>query len=130
MIMERQYQSAAQALQVAQEAMWLAWTAAGRPSGMGILQDNPGADKNAVWNRAFNKGDYSGRLGMKPHQVYADYVFGRMLKLIFSIKGDTISVPDSEPQCDYQGWCWKYKTYNALFDAAETMTDVNQIPNK
>jgi hypothetical protein len=116
---ERKYDSDAEALAVAKEALWLAWQAAGGPSGMGFLQDNPAADKEAVWDRAYNKGDYFGRHGMDDCAVNADYVFGRMLKLRFEIHGAVLEIPDDIPRRDYQGWCGKYKTYQALFEAAE-----------
>jgi hypothetical protein len=118
--MERNYSSNEEALAVAKEVMWLAWVAAGGPSGAGFLRDKPGADKEAVWKNAYNNEDYSGRRHGPAEQVSADYVFGRMLKLTFRVKGNTITHRDEEPRWDYQSWCGKYKTYAALFDAAET----------
>lgn len=117
--MERTYSSNEVALAIAKEAMWLAWNAAGGPSGMGFMQNKPDADKEQVWDRAYNRGDYIGGHRDLPERVDADYVFGRMLKLRFSIKGNALDFPDHEPRGDYQGWCYKFKTYAALFDAAE-----------
>jgi hypothetical protein len=119
-MMERKYGSNDEALAVAKEALWLAWNAAGGPSGMGIFRNNPDASKEQVWENAYNMGDYSGRDPMEPSRVNADYVFGRMLKLRFRINGNVLDVPDHDPRGDYQGWCYQYKTYAALFDAAET----------
>lgn len=116
--MERKYESAEQALAVAKEALWLAWKACGGTSGMGFLKNKPESDKEAVWDNAVNMGDYNGRPRMEPG-INADYVFGRMMKLRFSINGDSLEFSDSQPRGDYQSWCYQYKTYAALFDAAE-----------
>jgi hypothetical protein len=119
--MERKYGNHEEAIAVAKEAIWLAWTACGGTSGAGFLQDNPDAKKDQVWDRAYNMGDYSGRrVGMKPTAVNADYVFGRMMKLYFKVEGDSITHDDQEPRRDYQAWCGRYPSYAALFDAAET----------
>lgn len=115
----RIYASPAEALAVAQEAVWLAWSAAGGTSGYGFLRDNPDADKAVVWDNAYNMGDYSGRHGERASSVNADYVFGRMLKLRFEISECNLEIPDSTPRRDYQGWCGKYPTYQSLFDAAD-----------
>ena len=117
--MERKYESAGKAMKIAKEAIWLAWNAAGGPSGYGFLHDNPTAQKDEVWKQAYEMGDYSGRGGMEESCVNADYVFGRMLKLRFRVKGNTLQLPDGTPRGDYQGWCYKFKSYADLFDAAE-----------
>lgn len=116
--MERKYESNERALLVAKEAIWLAWQACGATAGMGFLQDKPSAGKEEVWERAYRQGDYLIRHGT-PEDVRADYVFGRMMKLNFTVRGDTISHSDSTPRRDYQAWCREYPTYSALFDAAE-----------
>ena len=116
--MIRTYASKEQATAVAKEALWLAFQAAGGPSGMGFLQDRKGVGSNEVWERAFNEGDYSGRRS-QGLDLNADYVFGRMLKLYINRTPTTIYVPDDAPRRDYQSWCGQYKTYAALFDAAE-----------
>ena len=117
--MERKYESNERALEIAKEAIWLAWNAVGGPAGSGFLRDNPAAQKEEVWKQAYEMGDYSGRGSMEKSYVNADYVFGRMLKLRFHIKGDTLQLPDNAPQRDYQGWCHKFKSYEDLFHAAE-----------
>jgi hypothetical protein len=116
--MERKYSNEEEAIKVAKEALWLAWNAARGPSGMGVFRDNPGADKEAVWKNAANMEDYPGSRA-QAGRINADYVFGRMLKLYFEIKGNTLDIPDHEPRWDYQGWCGTFKTYRALFEAAE-----------
>ena len=118
---KRTYSSPEEALAVAKEAMWLAWNAAGNPSYMGVFQDNPGASKEDVWDRAYNEGDYTGGHSGRPEYVNADYVFGRMLKLRFDIIGSALEIPDYTPRWDYQGWSGKrYPTFAALFNAAES----------
>ena len=117
-MINRDYESKEHALAVAKEAVWLAWQACGGPSGMGFLRNNPGADKEAVWKNAYGNEDYKTRHGA-PEDVYADYVFGRMMKLYFRIAGNSLNIPTDECRRDYQSWCGKYPTYSALFDAAE-----------
>lgn len=96
---------------------WLAWQAVGRPFGMGLLQDSPEATEIDVWRNAHGSEDYAGSRN-KPGDVYGDYVFGRMLKLGIKYDEDTIALPDSKPELDYQAWCNKYPTYQSLADAA------------
>ena len=86
---------------------------------MGFLQNNPGADKDAVWNNAYGQRDYPLRHG-DVAQIDCDYVFGRMMKLRFRVEGNKISHPDHQPRADYQAWCYKYPTFDSLFDAGET----------
>ncbi len=117
--MERKYQSNEQALSVAKEALWLAWNACGGPAGMGFMQDKPGADKDAVWKQTVTRGDYSGVGTEDKSRIDADYVFGRMMKLRFSVKDNAVNVPENTPHPAYQGWCNRYKTYADLFNAAE-----------
>ena len=120
--MERKYENATKALAVAKEAVWLAWNAAGTPRGMGLFQNRPGADKDAVWDNAYNQSDYAMRRGGL-EDINADYVFGRMMKLYFTLEGDRITHDDTKPSISYQSWCGTYPSYSALFDAAETEVD-------
>lgn len=118
--MKRKYESEQRASAVLKEALYLAWIAAGGTRGMGTLQDNPNADKECVWDQAYNKKDYFGRHPSDGKDLNADYVFGRMVKLSVSRPSDTeLDIPDHEPRSDYQSWCRKYPSYAALFDAAE-----------
>ncbi len=118
--MERKYSNPEEALNVAKTVIYLAWQACGGPSGYGVLQDQGDQERDKVWDQAFNMKDYSGRMGLAPGYVNADYVFGRMMKLRFTLDGNKITgISDSTPRGDYQGWCYVYKTYDALFDAAE-----------
>lgn len=105
------------AFAVAKEAVWLAWNACGGPMGFGFFRDAPGSDKEAVWNQAYNNLDYAVRHG-GPEEVNCDYVFGRMMKLRFTVEDGVLTFGDYEPRGDYQSWCHRYKTFRALFDAA------------
>lgn len=116
--MERTYKNKQQVESVLKEALWLAYCSAGHPVGMGIYQSNPTATKEDVWKNATGIGDYpvaTSREGM----LYADYVFGRMMKLRINYGKKTIEVPDRELRWDYQAWSRTYKTYADLIDAAE-----------
>jgi len=108
------------AMEIAKEALWLAWNACGSPYGMGMLQDNPNAEKEDVWKNAYNKGDYPGGRSFERNdaQVSADYVFGRMMKLYFKLTEDTLDIPEDECRSDYQSWCTKYPSYKFLFEKA------------
>lgn len=114
----RKFSNPAEALEVAKEAVWLAWQACGGAQGMGIFRDDPTAGRDRVWDGAYNLLDYTGKHEGPEGRINADYVFGRMMKLRFKITGDSIEFPDFEPRWDYQSWCHRYKTFGALFDAA------------
>ena len=103
---------------VVKEMYWLAWQACGGPVGMGVLQENPGADRDAVWGNVRSRGDYPGLAMSGPGMAVGDYVFGRMMKLRLGYGGDWIDLPDRTPTRDYQSWCGEYPTYEALYDAA------------
>ena len=122
--MERKYGGSEQALDVAKQAVFLAWQACGGPMGMGVFQDRgPKQDRETVWEHAYDQRDYTVRHG-GPELVSADYVMGRMMKLNFTITGDTIKHRDDTPRGDYQAWCYTYPTYAALFDAAEVACNI------
>jgi hypothetical protein len=104
--------------ELAKEIFWLAWQACGSPSGMGFLQNNPGATRDKVWNNIINAGDYDGPPHFEPNKPYADYVFGRMMKFDITINKDSIEIVDKELRPDYQSWCRKYNTINDLVNAA------------
>lgn len=105
---------------VAKEALWLAWQACGGPYGMGVFQDQPGATKEQVVANAMIRGDYPAASinRNKPGELYADYVFGRMVKLIIRWDVNGIEVNDNPPRRDYQSWCHEYQTYEILILAA------------
>jgi hypothetical protein len=99
---------------VAEEMFWLAWNACGGPLGMGVFQNKPGATKAEVLDNIYRRGDYLNAEGT----AYADYVFGRMMKLGIKVTPDFIEVNDSKPTWDYQAWCTMYPDYESLFNAA------------
>ena len=114
---------------VAKNIFYLAWKESG-VFGMGILQDRPESSKEDVWSNVCDRGDYPiGRTG-EENDYYADYVFGRMMKLMVKLnkKKGVIEMQDSDPRPDYQSWCRKYPSYEALFNAAieETEKEVHQ----
>lgn len=108
--------------EIVKEMFWLAWQACGGPLGMGILQNNSGADKDAVWNNVQTGGDYpSGPKNLMTNfgaEAHGDYVFGRMMKLYVAYDEGQIDMRGFDPTIDYQSWCGKYPTYKALFDAS------------
>ncbi len=105
--------------EVAEEAFWLAWKAAGGPSGMGFLQDNPGATKDEVLSNARYSADYPLNLRTdRPSEISGDYVFGRMVKLTIQYDDAGVTIPDDDPRPDYQGWSVVYPTYSGLVEAA------------
>lgn len=105
--------------QVAKRALFLAYNAACLV-GMGILQARDNVDEDSVWNNALTKGDYPLRTDTtKNKHLFADYVFGRMMKLSLSWDATSVTVPDATPRADYQSWCSMYPTYESLVKAAD-----------
>jgi hypothetical protein len=111
--------------EVVKEAMWLGWQTCGREFGMGVFQANPNANKDAVWDCVYNRRDYPGGNTMtfsnttnRPGKVYADYVFGRMMKVGFEWDTTSIMFRDEAPRSDYQAWSRKFPNYEALVRAA------------
>lgn len=118
--MERKYGSKEEALEVAKEAVYLAWKACGDPAGYGVFQDRgPDQDREKVWEHAYNERDYYGRNPADEKRINCDYVMGRMMKLRFKLDGEKITHHDYELRRDYQAWCAKYPTFASLFEAAE-----------
>lgn len=110
---------------VLKRAMFLAYTACGHATGMGFLQARENVSEDAVWKNVVGAGDYPGgnlfnnnKVAEGKGRVYADYVFGRMMKVGFEWDGDQIEVFEAGPRYDYQGWCIKYKSYGDLVEAA------------
>jgi hypothetical protein len=104
---------------VAKEALWLAWLACGGPLGMGVFRDKPDAGREDVWKNAIEAGDYPAKLhDDKSGTLYADYVFGRMMKLRLGWGPGWVSFDDRPPQIDYQGWVGAYPTNESLIRAA------------
>lgn len=104
---------------LAREIFWLAWQAS-QAFGMGLLQDNPTATKEQVWNNILCAGDYPGR-SLSPHkeELSADYVFGRPIKLVILMEKNRLELRDTLPHEEYQGWALKYPTVLDLITAAK-----------
>lgn len=104
---------------VVKRLLWLAWVACGGTSGYGFMKNNPGASEDDVFANVLSSGDYPGAQSHSLERgVHADYVFGRMMKLVVRVEGNTVILPDSKCTSDYQSWCHKYKTYDDLINAA------------
>ena len=105
--------------EVCKEAFWLAWNACGGTTGMGVLQDNPLATRDEIWQLVTGQTcrDYIIPRGetLKP---YADYVFGRMMKIGFTVLEDGIEYWKDAVRGDYQAWAYEYPTTTALLEAA------------
>jgi len=95
---------------VVEEMFWLAYQAS-HVVGMGLMQSRNNATKAEIVLavRALNGNAF-----------YADYVYGRMMKLMLRLSDDgkQLEVPDTVPVFDYQSWCFRYPTYKDLFYAA------------
>lgn len=110
---------------------FLAWKACGGPVGMGILQDRgPIETEEDVWGNIQTAADYTSNHHIKPGQVYADYVFGRMMKMGVKYgaeNADTgfIETRDGDLSPDYESWCEKYPSYEALAQAAAAELGIN-----
>lgn len=112
-------------------AFFLAYEACGGPAGMGFLQAVDKATEEDVWNNIVCAGDYSLQINEKPNtQPYADYVFGRMMKLHLVCTEDGVEIPNTKPRPDYQSWCIQYPTYEALIQASIKSLEEEEIESK
>ena len=97
---------------------WLAWRACGGTTGMGFLQDMPGATEEDVWKNVANNGDYAFNPRKSGVSFYGDYVFGRMMKFGMEIlPNGIVRVDDGPYRGDYQSFTKKYKSSKELLDA-------------
>lgn len=101
-------------------AMYLAWSESG-VFGMGAFQDRGDQDEASVFKQMDSGGDYGGiQFGRQQNDFYADYVFGRMMKLNLKISDDGVEFsgnPRFDPE--YNSFAHKYPTIKDLFDATE-----------
>lgn len=104
--------------ELCKQYFWLAWNACGGPLGMGWLQNKSGASIDDVWNNVINEGDYPGRTRNIAGNYYADYVFGRMMKVGIKVHDDVVEILGFPPRIDYQAWCHKYVDEETLLRAA------------
>jgi len=98
---------------------WLLWQACGKPFGMGILKDRPNATEDEVWDNIKNSGDYIGNIRHAPSNVfYADYVFGRMMKInVRILDSHNIEIDDGPYDIEYQMWSDNYPTPQSIVEA-------------
>ena len=109
--------SPVEAQTLAKRILFLAYEAS-QVFGMGAFQAREAVTEDQVWTNTVTKGDYPG-LHRDEEEIYADYVFGRMMKTRFVLKGNTISYDGvDKTNRGYQSWGAKYKTYTKLFQAA------------
>jgi hypothetical protein len=112
---------------VVKRMFFLAYNAAGGPTGMGFLQAVSNATEDDVFNNVRGSGDYCMQLNNSPDKLHADYVFGRMIKASFGYDKSSVTIPDSKPRIDYESWCGVYPTYKDLFDAAlKSLVEIKQ----
>lgn len=108
---------------VAKRAIYLAWKASS-VEGMGFLRDNPEATEDDVWNNVFNSSDYPGdskdpRTEGSKLIISADYVFGRMMKLLLVIVEDGVEYRDDVLRMEYESWHVSFRSYPDLLNEAE-----------
>lgn len=104
---------------LAKKILFMAWQAS-HVVGMGALQDRgPGLSEDQIWEAASGGRDYGGNRPTKSKQVYADYLFGRMMKLSITWADEEVSLNDNWCR-DYQSFCGKYPKPCDLFAAAES----------
>jgi len=105
---------------VVKRACYLAWQAS-QVYGMGFLQDRGNQSEDKVFQNIVTDGDYPDRSFIRNESgVFADYVFGRMMKLSIHVnreKGE-LSFQDGRVNLEYQSWGVKYPTYKDLINAA------------
>ena len=110
---------------VVKKAFYLAWIACEKTEGMGELQDQPDATEDEVWAQICTFGDHPGRAEIDGGTEYllgeyhADYVFGRRLKLLLFVAGDTIKCLDYPPEVfisDLPAYSETYPTAQSLIE--------------
>jgi len=104
-------------------AVFLAWQACGGALGMGAFQDAPSSKEEDVWANIMGAGDYPGDPSDLPGfrhagEAYADYVFGRMMKLCVKYNDAGVEIDGDDWRRDYQAFCGKYPDGRALLTAA------------
>lgn len=117
-----------EAIYVASRALFLAYNASD-VMGMGAFQAQDNKMESEVFDNVIHKRDYPGREetpDLTNCRLYADYVFGRMMKLVIEVKDNVLEFSDMKPRLDYQSWGATYKSYDKLFKAA--MKELNVKP--
>jgi hypothetical protein len=122
-----------EAVNVASRALFIAYNAS-LVFGMGAFKAQENKTENEVFNNVITKGDYPGKLQSIPDMsnchLYADYVYGRMMKLKMTIVNNTIQFYDDKPKIGFQSWATTYKSYNKLFKLAMKELNIKPLENK
>lgn len=114
------------ALRIVKEMYWLAWQACGGTTGMGHFQDCPDATEEDVWGSVTTQTDINQARGSACCSLYADYVFGRMMKMGLGIDiNGVISWSPADTRPDYQSWTrsGKYSGYEDVYAEAAGMVE-------
>ncbi len=123
------FNSNTEAIYVASRALFLAYNAS-NVMGMGAFQAQDNKLESEVFDNVIHKRDYPGRSetpDLTNCRLYADYVFGRMMKLVINVNNSTLEFSDDKPRLDYQSWGSKYKSYDKLFKAAMKELNIKNI---
>ena len=116
-------------------ALYLAYLACNKPFGMGFFQaarlQGRTPTEAEVFRCITGQEDYQG-WDASNTRLYADYVFGRMMKIGFTL------LPDNEIGCnrdlderlnpEYQGFSHKFPTTRALLDQAAKELGITYAP--
>ncbi len=101
----------------AKRMFYLTWQACGGTFGLGCLKDIPAATEDQVFDNVVSAGDYCGP--PSGDGLYADYVFGRMIKWGCRVVGkDTVEIRDKSFSSSYQGFSRTYRNNKAIVKAA------------
>ena len=116
-----------EAVRLARKVFHLAYNSS-EVMGMGFLQARNSVTEEQIFENVRTRGDYPDHPNANQNlDLYADYVFGRMMKVGCKIEGDTVvsnHAPSDKPRADYQSWAINFKTYGSLFEAAMKSVDV------
>ena len=101
---------------LAKRMFWLAYQAS-IPIGLGVLHYTEDLTEDDIWQSV----SFDGKRVDRPA---ADYVSGRMMKMWLENKDGEVSWgPAAKPDPEYQSWCRRHPTYEALREAAiESLT--------
>ncbi len=118
-------------VQIVKRMVFLAYNACGGPVGMGVFQARAGASEEDVWSAAYGMTDYPGGRkihGLKDHEVYCDYVMGRMIKWGCKWDDKTITFSEWGFSPDYQSFCGSYPAGVDLYSAALKSLGIEVTP--
>lgn len=115
------------ATKVAHRALFLAYNAS-VVFGMGAFRAVENTTEEQVVNNILNRGDYPTiRTYSESTHIYADYVFGRMMKLHMDVVDNTIETQPIKLNQGFQSWSKKYKSYEKLIKAAMKELNIKEV---